>query len=76
MSLRSIDVALEEARRIVAEPTGDRLDGKLGQEAESVILRLLEESGLDYAEGLRLLSALSWSKWHEGWTAGYSRGGE
>ena len=76
MSLRSIDVALEEARRIVAEPTGDRMDGKLGQEAESIILRLLEESGLDYAEGLRLLSAFEWSKWHAGWTAGHSRGGE
>jgi hypothetical protein len=65
---------LEEARRIAGQPTGDKLDGKLADEAEAVILRLLEDAGLDYVDALRLLGSVQWRKWSEGWHAGYSGG--
>lgn len=64
---------LDEARRIAAQPTGDRLDGKQGEEARSVILRLLEESGLDYGDSLKLLGAFDWERWNSGFTAGYDK---
>lgn len=63
---------LAEAQRIAHQPISDRLDGKQADEAGAVILRLLEDAGLDYADGLKLLSAVQWGKWHEGWTAGYT----
>jgi hypothetical protein len=65
---------LTEARRIAGQPRGDKLDGKQGPEAEAVILRLLEETGLDYADGLKLLGAVSWNHWRSGWQAGYETG--
>lgn len=58
--------ALEEARRIAGQPRGDKLDGKQGQEAYDIILRLLEETGLDYSEGLALLGAFEWNRWKAG----------
>lgn len=67
----NIEMLLAEARRIAGQPTGDKLDGKQAGEAESVILRLLEETGLDYLDALRLLAAVQWGKWNEGWRAGY-----
>lgn len=72
--MRNIKATLAEARRIAEQSTSDRLDGKQAGEAESVILRLLEETGLDYADALRLLGAVQWGKWNEGWRAGYEGG--
>lgn len=72
--MRNIKATLAEARRIAGQPTGDRLDGKQAGEAESVILRLLEETGLDYGDALRLLGAVQWGKWNEGWRVGYEGG--
>jgi hypothetical protein len=58
---------LDEARRIAGQPRGDKLDGKQGQEAHAVIIRLLEEAGLDYADGLKLLGAFEWDRWKAGY---------
>lgn len=57
---------LAEARRIASQSIGDRLDGKQGEEAKSVILRLLEDAGLDFGEGLSLVEAYGWSRWSNG----------
>lgn len=57
---------LAEARRIASQPVTDRLDGKQGEEAKSVIIRILEESGLDFVEALRLTEAYGWSRWTNG----------
>jgi hypothetical protein len=73
MGMRELDYALEEARRIAGQPVGDKLDGKQGTEARDIVLRLLEEAGLDYAEGLRLMSAFEWHSWRQGWKAGNER---
>lgn len=55
---------LEEARRIAAQPTGDRLDGKQGEEAKSVMIRLLEDAGLDFGEAYKLVEAYGWSRYN------------
>lgn len=68
------DATLGEARRIAGQSTDDKLDGKQGTEAEQVILRLLEDAGLDYGEAIDLVSTFGWSRWHAGWQAGYSSG--
>lgn len=65
---------LAEARRIAGQSAEDRLDGKQGGEAHSVILRLLEDAGLDYVEGLKLLGTYEWDRWNAGWQAGYTSG--
>lgn len=65
-----VNPTLAEAKRIASQPTGDRLDGKQGEEARSVILRLLEQAGLDYSDGLRLLGANDWNRWNAGFAAG------
>lgn len=65
---------LAEARRIARQPINDRLDGKQGEEARSVILHLMEMAGLDYGDAINLLSAPQWFDWHEGWTVGYASG--
>lgn len=64
------EATLAEARRIAAQPTGDKLDGKQGEEAQSVIVRLLEGTGLDYTDALRLVGALEWYRWNSGFAAG------
>ncbi len=64
---------LAEARRIAGQPVTDRLDGKQGEEARSVILRLMEQAGLDYADGLRLIGAYDWHRWNAGYEAGRER---
>lgn len=58
---------LEDAKRIAAQPITDRLEGKQGEEAKTAILALLEMAGLDYVEGLHLVSALEWDRWGAGW---------
>lgn len=63
---------LAEAQRIARQSVTDRLDGKQAEEAASVILRLLEDGGLDYIDGLRLLAAVQWERWSAGWQAGYA----
>lgn len=72
--MAEIDHILSEARRIAGQPVGDKLEGKQGEEARSVVLRLLEAAGLDYCEGLRLLGAVEWERWHSGFTAGQRNG--
>jgi hypothetical protein len=62
---------LDEARRIAGQPVGDRTEGKQGSEAEDVLVRLAEAAGLDYVEALRLMSAVQWHHWGNGWAAGY-----
>jgi hypothetical protein len=61
-----VNPTLAEAKRIASQPTGDRLDGKQGQEARDVMLRLLEDSGLDYIEALRLVDTYGWERWTAG----------
>jgi len=60
---------LEEARRIAAQPTSDKLDWAQGEEARQVILRLLDDAVMDYADGLKLLGALEWKRWGDGYHA-------
>lgn len=57
---------LDEARRIAAQPMSDKLDGKQGQEARDVAVRILEEAGLDFMDALRLLDAYGWERWNAG----------
>jgi len=57
---------LAEARRIAAQPTGDRLDGKQGEEAKAVIIRILEDAGLDFTEGFRLIEVYGWERFTAG----------
>lgn len=64
---------LEEAKRIAGQPRGDKLDGKQGQEAHAVIIRLLEETGLDYIEALSLVDTYGWERWHLGYVSGRNR---
>ncbi len=64
--MQNVNAILAEARRIAGQPIGDKLDGKQAEEAHSVILRLLEETGLDYSEGLRLLGTVEWAHWNRG----------
>lgn len=72
--MSELDHMLAEARRIAGQPTGDKLDGKQGEEAYNVILRLLESTGLDYSEALRLVGAREWEQWRAGWRSGYEAG--
>lgn len=72
--MSELDHTLAEARRIAGQPVGDRLDGKQGEEARSVILRILEGAGLDYAEALRLVGALENARWNTGFKGGWERG--
>jgi hypothetical protein len=74
--MRNIKATLAEAQRVAGLSRTDRLDGKHGEEAREVILRLLETTGLDYADALKLMSAVEWGKWNEGWNAGYQGGRE
>lgn len=67
-----LDQALEEAQRVARMDSKDRLDGKLGEPAENAVLRLMTEAGLDYADGLRLVSAIRWDGWNQGWGQGFS----
>lgn len=68
------ETSLEDARRIAAQPTDDRLDGKQSEAAKEVALRLLEAAGLDYLQAVRLMGAVEWGRWSEGWEAGYRSG--
>jgi hypothetical protein len=65
---------LDEARRIANQPIEDRLNGEQGDEARTAILRLMEDAGLDYSEGLRLISAFDWSRWSAGYESGREAG--
>lgn len=71
--MSELDHMLAEARRIAGQPAEDRLDGKQGEEAYNVILSLLESTGLDYVEGLKLLGAYEWDRWNSGYAAGRER---
>lgn len=64
---------LTEARRIAGQSVEDRLDGKQAEEAKSVILRLLEDAGLDYVEALRLVGAVENERWNTGFKGGWER---
>lgn len=68
------ETSLEDARRIAAQPVEDRLDGKQGEAAKEVAIRLLEAAGLDYIQAVRLMGAVEWGRWSEGWNAGYRSG--
>ena len=69
--MQRTDPTLAEAQRVAGLSQTDRLDGKHGEEAREAILRLLEATGLDYADALKLMSAVEWGKWNEGWRSGY-----
>ncbi len=71
--IHNLDATLAEARRIAGQPITDRLDGKQAEEAEGVIVRLLEATGLDYAEALRLLGAVKNERWNKGFNGGWER---
>lgn len=74
MNKRRNEATLAEARRIAQQPIEDRLEGKQGDEARSVILRLLEDAGMDFGDGLRLLGAFDWHRWSEGYNSGWEAG--
>lgn len=64
--MQGIEPILAEARRIAEQPIGDRLEGKQGEEARSVIIRLLEETGLDFMEAFKLVDSYGWERWTAG----------
>lgn len=68
------EAVLADARRIAGQPIEDRLNGKQGDAATQVIIRLLETAGLEYVEALNLTSAAGWERWGAGWEAGYRSG--
>lgn len=58
--------ALDEARRIIAQPVTDRLDGKQGEEARAVAVRLLESAGLEWTDAIALLETYGWQQFLRG----------
>jgi hypothetical protein len=66
--MNELDKALEEAQRVARRPSEDRLDGRLGDEAENAAARLMSAAGLSYTDAIRLVSALYWAGWNQGWT--------
>lgn len=70
------EIILAEARHIAGQPRGDALDGKQGQGARDVMLRLLESAGLDYGDAIDLMSAFEWNRWRSGYAAGREVGRE
>jgi alkaline phosphatase len=69
--MSELDILLTEARRIAGQSVTDRLEGKQAEEARSVVLRLLEGTGLDYVEALRLMSAIQNERWNSAFNAGW-----
>jgi len=63
---------IDEAQRIAGQPVGDRLDGKQGEEARSVMTELLKEAGLDFSEAYKLLEAYGWNRYETGFQAARS----
>lgn len=74
--IHNLEATLAEARRIAGQSVSDRLEGKQAEEAESIIIRLLEATGLDYAEGLRLVGAVKNERWNTGFNGGWTRARE
>lgn len=62
--------AQENAQRVARLPINDRLDGRLGPDAEEAAVRLMTEAGLTYVDASRVVSAVFWAGWHQGWTQG------
>ena len=71
--IHNLEATLAEARRIAGQSVTDRLEGKQSEEAASVIIRLLEATGMDYAEALRLLGAVQNERWNTGFNGGWER---
>lgn len=65
---------LDEARRIAGQDLDDRLAGKQGLDAQSVLVRLAEAAGLDFGDAMNLAAAMQWHHWMEGWDSGYRSG--
>jgi hypothetical protein len=70
----SLDKALEAAQNVARRPVNDRLDGRLGSDAEEAVTRLMCEAGLSYVDAARVVSAVFWAGWHQGWTQGRNDG--
>lgn len=74
MTMRDIysprpEAALAEARRVAGQPVDERLDGKQGEEAREIIIRLLEETGLDFSDAIKLVETYGWNRWEAGYQA-------
>lgn len=67
---------LDRARRIANQPIEDKLNGKQGEEARTVAIRLLQSTGLTHTEAFKLLDAFGWERWTAGWNAGAARNDE
>lgn len=63
---------LAEARRIAEQPVGDRLDGKQGEEAREVLIRLAEAIGLDFMDAIRLVETYGWHQHNDGFNSARS----
>jgi hypothetical protein len=63
---------LNEAKRIAGQSVTDRLDGKQGEEARSVMTELLKDAGLDFGEAYKLLEAYGWERYSTGFQAARS----
>lgn len=59
--------ALEEAQRVARLPVQDRLAGRTGAEAGDAVFHILLETGLTVTDADRLVSAIAWAGWNEGW---------
>ena len=64
--MSDVNPLLTEARRIAGQSVTDRLDGKQGEEAREVMIHLLESTGLDFGDAIKLLEAYGWSRYDSG----------
>lgn len=68
VDVSELDKALEEAQLVARMPIKDRLDGLLGDQAESAALRVMAAAGMAYTDAIRLVSAIHWAGWNQAWT--------
>lgn len=65
----NLDKALEEAQRVARLSSKDRLDGATGPAAEDAAVAVLMQAGMTIVDAGRLVSAIFWGGWHQGYTA-------
>lgn len=67
-----LDKALEAAQGVARRPETDRLNGRLGEEAQTAALALMTEAGLTYADAYRVVDSLWWAGWAQGRSSGWN----
>lgn len=66
----NLDKALETAQEIARRPSEDRLAGLSGPAAEDAAVHVLMEAGMTVADAGRIVSAIWWGAWQQGYTSG------